>query len=76
MEDLIKEGTFAMPEHGFCGFHLVDRSQIINPYGQPSAKQQPEFKLVKDELKKWIYSWMRDVETIAEYAVSKALLLE
>ncbi len=38
LEEAIKEGTFAMSEHGLCGFHLVDRSQINNPCGQPSAK--------------------------------------
>jgi hypothetical protein len=76
LENWIKEGTFAMSEHGLCGFHLVDRSQVNNPYWKPAAKKKPEFMLVKDELKKWIYSWMRDVETTAEYEVSKALLLE
>jgi hypothetical protein len=76
LQEGIKEGTFAMSEHGLCGFHLVDRSQVNNPYGQPAAKKKKKFALVKDELKKWIYSWMRDVETTAEYEVSKALLLE
>jgi hypothetical protein len=76
LKDWIKEGTFAMSKHCLCGFHLVDHSQINNPYGQPSVRRQPELKLVKDKLKKWIYSWMRDVETIAKYEVSKALLLE
>jgi hypothetical protein len=77
LEDWIKAGTFAMFEHGLCGFHLVDCSQVIDLYGKPAAKKKPEFMLVKDELKKWIYSWMRDVkETTSEYEVSKALLLE
>jgi hypothetical protein len=76
LEDWIKEGTFAMSEHGLCGFHLVDRSQVNDPYGKPAAKKKPEFMLVKDKLKKWIYKRMRDVKTTAEYEVSKALLLE
>ena len=76
LEDWIKEDTFAMSEHSLCGFHLVDRSQVNDPYGKPAAKKKPEFVLVKDELKKWIYKRMRDVKTTAEYEVSKALLLE
>jgi hypothetical protein len=38
LENWIKEGNFAMSEYSLCGFHLVDRSQINNPCGQPSAK--------------------------------------
>jgi hypothetical protein len=34
------------------------------------------FKLVKDKLKQWIYSLVRDVKAIAKYELSKALLLE
>ncbi len=50
--------------------------QVNNPYGKPAAKKKLEFMLVKDKLKKWIYSWMREVKTTAEYEVLKALLLE
>jgi hypothetical protein len=77
LENWIKAGTFAMSDYGLCGFHLVDCSQVNDPYRKPAAKKKAEFMLVKDELKKWIYSWMRDVkETTSEYEVSKALLLE
>jgi hypothetical protein len=34
-----------MSEHGICGFHLVDRSQVNDPYGKPAAKKKPEFML-------------------------------
>ncbi len=47
--DWIKEGTLAMSDHGLCRFHLVVHSHINNPQGQPSAKGQPEFKIVSEE---------------------------
>jgi predicted membrane protein len=66
-----------MSEHGLCGFHLVDASQVNNLYWKPAAKKKSEFMLMKNELKKRIYySWMRDVKTTAKYEASKALLLE
>jgi hypothetical protein len=34
LENWIKAGPFGMSEHGLCGFHLVDCSRVIDPYGK------------------------------------------
>jgi hypothetical protein len=38
LEAQIVTGTFLSSRHGLCGFHLVDRSIVSNPFGKPGAK--------------------------------------
>lgn len=56
-----------------CGWHIVDRGwkQVC-----PSSNRKL-FKVVRNVLKAWIYTWMKAdaaVETEEEYKISKALM--
>ena len=65
-----------MSQHALCGFHIVDRSMVSNPFGKPGLKKEEDFQSVKGHLKNWIYSWMSTVETEAEYETSKGRLFD
>jgi hypothetical protein len=62
LESLIVHGTFASSIHDLCGFHLVDRSMVSNPFGKPGDQKLEKFLKVKGFLRAWLYSWMRVLE--------------
>ncbi len=76
LENQIVTGTFTLSQHGLCGFHLVDQSIVSNPFGKPGAKKEMAFQAIKRHMKRWIYSWMRTVESKKEYETSRRLLIE
>jgi hypothetical protein len=76
LESLIAQGTFASSTHGLCGFHLVDRSMVSNPFGKPGEQKLEKFLKVKGFLRAWLYSWMRVLENEDEFQTSKKLLIE
>jgi hypothetical protein len=50
LEAQIQNGTFGM-SHVTCGFHLVDRSMVTNPFGKSGLKKEEDFLSVKRHLK-------------------------
>jgi hypothetical protein len=74
LERQIVAGTFASSQHGLCGFHLIDRSMVSNPFGKPAASKEEAFLAIKRHLKAWTISWMSSVESREEFETSKALL--
>jgi hypothetical protein len=70
----IVAGTFASSQHGLCGFHLIDRSMVSNPFGKPAASKEEAFLVIKRHIKKWTISWMSTVESKDEFETSKSLL--
>lgn len=55
-----------------CGWHVVDRgwiSRIGQSLGGKSNRNRKAIDRLVREIKNWMYSWMRDVETIEEYKV-------
>ena len=65
-----------------CGWHIIGHSwnshvpniKILPQHA--SAEVEPNFKLVKDVVVAWLYSWIKPVvETEEEYTFSKQLLL-
>ncbi len=55
LEAEIQNGTFSMSRHALCGFHLVDRSMVSNPFGKPCVKKDEDFQCVKRHLKNSLY---------------------
>ena len=50
LEAEIQNGTFGMSRHALCGFHLVDRSMVSNPFGKkPGSKEGKYFQSVKSQ---------------------------
>jgi hypothetical protein len=60
-----------------CGWHVVDRGWLRCGPGVRSVPRANEqaFKAITNQVKAWLYSWMRPCcETQDEYKISKALL--
>ena len=60
-----------------CGWHVVDRGWLRCGPGIRSVPRANEkaFKAITNQVKAWLYSWMRPCcETHDEYKISKALL--
>ncbi len=67
-------GKFALSQHGLCGFHLIDRSMVSNPFGKPAASKEEAFLAIKRHIKAWTISWMSSVEWRDEFETSKPIL--
>jgi hypothetical protein len=51
LERQIVAGTFASSQHGLCGFHLIDRSMVSNPFGKPAKSKEEAFLVIKRHIK-------------------------
>jgi hypothetical protein len=58
LERQIVAGTFTSSQHGLCGFHLIDRSMVSNPFGKPAKSKEKAFLVIKRHIKAWTISWM------------------
>jgi hypothetical protein len=76
LEVQIVAGTISLSQHALCGFHLMDRSIVSNPFGKPGAKKEMVFQAITRHMKNWLYSWMRTLESSKEYKTSKKLLVK
>jgi hypothetical protein len=64
--------VFVNAKRRHCGWHVVDRgwiSRIGQSLGSKSNRNRKAIDRLVREIKNWMYSWMRDVETIEEYKV-------
>jgi hypothetical protein len=74
LEWQIVAGTFASSQHGLCGFHLIDRLMVSNPFGKPAKSKEEAFLVIKRHIKAWTISWMSTVESKEEFETLKSLL--
>jgi hypothetical protein len=67
--DAAIDAVFKGAKRRRCGWHIVDRGiiRILGSFRGRDDRKRPEIDALMKVIKGWLYSHMKEVETVTEY---------